>query len=149
MVVGEIEKNQRIIPQNALTKGKILTIDWIRWVEAAIFCAITVAIVIHTNFVTQIKVIIIIVLCLAEALFFLRGIKNRSVLQVILEMILSRHDRKHFRLGSVNDARKNNTNVQYNYFGGESAFDRLVNRIKYNFKAFDAKYGEEHSNIEH
>ncbi len=139
----ELEKNERFIPQNALTKGKILSIDWIRWLEAAIFCIITAVIVIHTNFVTNIKAIIIIVLCIAETFLFLRGIKNRNVLQVIFEMIRSRHERKHYKLGSVNDARKESTYVQYNHFGGESAFDRLVARVKYGFKAFDAKYGDD------
>lgn len=140
---NDLLENERFIPQNTLTKGKIMMIDWNRWVEDAVFCGATAYIVVHTNFVTQIKVIIIIVLCIAETFLFLRGIKNRSVLQVIFEIILSRYERRHYRLGSVTDARKNNAAIQNNHFGGESAFDRIIARIRYGFKEFDAKYGSD------
>lgn len=140
---NELLENERFIPQNVLTKGKVMMIDWIRWFEAAVFCALTIYIVLHTNFVASIKAIIIIVLCIAEAFLFLRGIKNRSVLQVIFEMILSRKERRHYKLGSVNDGRKTNKSIQSNHFGGESSFDRIVARIRYGFKQFDERYGED------
>lgn len=139
---NELSANQRRIPQNVLQKGQILHIEWVRWLESGIFCSITFCLITMTNFVNEIKIISITVLCISEVLFFLHGIKNRSVMHVLMEVIKSKYTRKHYRLGSVNDARKAVAEIQ-NYFGGESNFDKFTRRLRYKFGEFDRKYGSE------
>lgn len=137
---SQLDINQTIIPQNALTKGKLFHIDWIRWVESGIYCLLVSYAIIMTNFVDKIKLISICVLCISGTIFFLHGIKNRSVTQVLFEVIRSRRLRKHYRLGSVNDGRKAVAAIQNN-FGGESYWDKFTRRIRYRFDEFDKKYG--------
>ena len=137
---SQLDVGQKIIPLNALNKGQIFHIDWIRWLESGIYSIVVSYAIIITNFVDKIKLVSICVLCISGTIFFLRGIKNRSVTHVLLDVIKSRQSRKHYRLGSVNDGRKTVTAIQ-NDFGGESYFDKCIKRLRYKFNEFDKKYG--------
>lgn len=130
------------IPKNVLKRGKFFGIDYIRWIETIVIDFLVGYGMWTSPFVTKIKIICIIVLCVVLSAFFLRGIKNRSVTQLLIDIIKDNQNRKKYSLGSICDGRKYNQAKQ-NKFGGESQFERIVNTIKDKFSAFDKKYGNE------
>ena len=133
----------RFIPQNVLTKGKFLNIEYINWIEAIAFTGLIGKGIFMTNLVMRIKIICCCVLCLCSFALFLRGIKNRSVLTFFFDMIKYKSSQVRYSLGSVsNERKKKRTNIETN-FGGTSFYERCVARCKSKFKDFDAKYGNE------
>lgn len=132
----------RPIYKNVLTKGKLFTIDITRWVEAVIVSGSVGYGIYQIPFVTRVKWIVIIVVCVSLAVLFLHGIRNRSVFQLLLDVIKDSRYTAKYSLGSVNNERKGKQATYYK-FGGESYLDRLIATIKHKFKAFDEKYGGE------
>ena len=133
------EDNTIIIPPNVIKKGTFLGIGIQNWIEAILMTVSTGLIIWSTNFVIKIKIISITVICTSLFILFIRGLKNRSVFQLLYDIIKEKKQQKKYSLGSVNNDRKYHQ-AQSNKFGGESLFERFLNNIKSKIKNFDAKY---------
>lgn len=139
----DINERYRKVPLNVMTDGKFLNIDWIRWVETLIACGLIIFIIWSTTFVIRIKVICISVICPVFIFLFLHGIKNRSVTQVIRDIIFETSHRKKYSLGSVANGAKRYKSKQQNQFGSLSVFEKLTFNVKSKFKQFDDRYGKD------
>lgn len=132
----------RPIYKNVLKKGKLFTIDISRWIEAALVTGAVGYGIYQIPFVTRVKWIVIVVICTSLAVLFLHGVRNRSVFQLLFDIIKDSKFTTKYSLGSVNNERKGKQAAYYK-FGGESYFDKLTATIKFKFKSFDQKYGGE------
>lgn len=128
----------KTIPKNALKTGKFLSFRYRNWIEAIITAYLIGYGIYMTTFVTKIKVICIIILCTTDLIIFLRGIKNRTVIDFLGNIITDRMSRIEYHLGSVNNDRKQ----EQNQFGGESLLERTIKNVKTKAKKFDDKYGK-------
>ena len=132
------DNKYRYIPMNAIKKGRILKIPWKRWVEAVGFITITGILIWSSPFVPKIKTISIVVICTAIFAICIRGIKNRSITEIIRDIVTDNRTRKKYRLGSVTDERRKNYSEAT--FGNESLFERSIKTIKRCIREFDQKY---------
>lgn len=134
-----LPQNAKFIPENVIKKGKILNIDWIRWGEAALFTCLMAVLIWSTELTVKVKLIVVVVLGISIAAFFLHGIKNRSVTQVIADMIKDKKCRRKYSLASPD---KKGRKEEKESFGNQSLFQRVIKAIKYYIWALDQKYGE-------
>lgn len=135
------ENKYRRIPFNAFQKGKVLGIDIIRWVEAFIFISIIGFILWLTPFVIKIKVITFIVIGTSIFALSLHGVKNRSITEIFIDIVVNKKNKKKYSLGSVSDERKRNI-YNESKFANESNFERAINAIRTTISRFDEKYGD-------
>lgn len=132
----------KFIPQNAIKKYQFFGINYMNWVEAIAIPYLVGKGIWATTLVLKIKIICIIVICISLFILFLKGIKNRSVLTFIFDLMKDTGNHNKYKLGSVNDERRiKNTSIE-NQFGGMSLYERLLFNIKSKFKRFDDKYGK-------
>ena len=134
-----LPKNAKFIPENVIKKGKILNIDWIRWAEAVLFISLTGGFMWSSGFTVKVKMIVLVVLGTSIAAFFLHGIKNRSVTQVITDMIKDKKCRKKYSLASPDIKKKSEGDES---FGKQSLYQRMIKTLKYYIIKFDQRYGE-------
>lgn len=134
---NENEKRYRFTPPNAIEKWIILGIPITRWIEGILFVILTFIIIGLTPFVQKIKIISFIII--ASILFSLSlfGIKNRSIIEFLIDIIddNSRHGK--FSLFPVN---KNNKKQNVDSFRNESNAEILLRKSKEFLKEFDEKY---------
>lgn len=131
----------RRIPFNAFQKGKILGIDIIRWIEAFIFLIIIGLIIWITPFVIKIKVICLIVIGASIFALSLHGIKNRSITEIFIDIVVDKKNKRKYSLGSVSDERKRNVYDEAQ-FANESNFEKAIRLIRKGIRELDEKYGE-------
>lgn len=129
-----------LIPDNIIKSGTIWGIPHRRWIEALVFSGCTAFLCTLSPFVIRIKIILIIVLCTTIFILSVRGIKNRSITEFIIDNVNFLKTNKKYHLASISSGRKKNS-VPVK-FGNESYFEQMVRISKTKFKEFDEKYGE-------
>ena len=110
--------------KNVITKGKTFGIPNHNIVEAIFFVFLTVLIILAINFTKLVTNICLIILVPIVLIFFLRGLKSRSVLQLLVSEIKFRINRKILHLRSPEYVRKENR-----YANEESADESVVEAI--------------------
>lgn len=130
----------RFIPAPVFSKGKILGIQYINWIEAVAFSALLGRGIFATDLVIKIKVICCCVLCTSMFALCLHGIKNRSILTFIYDIMKDNSRHIKYSLGSVNNERRRKKPTAEGQFGNMSLFERVMFSIKRKAKAIDDRY---------
>ena len=127
--------------RNVITKGKTFGIPNHNIVEAIFFVFLVVLIILSINFTKLVTNICLIILVPIVSIFFLRGLKSRSVLQLLISEIKFRINRKIIHLRSPEYVRKENR-----YANEESADESVVEAIgritKEKYREFIEKYSD-------
>jgi len=119
------EDRARYIPNNALPN----IIHHRKLIEAIMAMIITGMVITSINFVIKIKIILLITCCLAMGFLFLKGIKNRSITQIIFAEYKFRKSRRCAHLRSINYVKKNRKSF-FAGVEGETTAEKTVNVLK-------------------
>lgn len=136
------ENGNFILPKNVITKGKWFGIQRQNYYEAFFFTTLVFIIIAIVPFTKIARVMFSIVLCTLTFYVFLKGIQERSLLQVLMDELKYRNSRCKLHLRGPEYVRKESKYKNYensNATGFEAVFKKLKTRIN----EFIAEYGED------
>lgn len=141
MAEEEKEELSTVIISNILKSDTILGIQKRNWIEATVFAAFTAIIISPIPFVSDVKGVVLLMCCGMTFYIGLKGIKNRSITQIILAERRFRKNRKILFLRSPKYARENIT-----FKNDEttlSHFQKFQQKYKDRLDDFIEQYSEE------
>ena len=137
-------KDPRIydITRNVLTKSKIGGLDKRNIAEAIISAALAAAVIFIIPFTTIVKGMSCAVICSALIVFNLRGIKNRSVSQIVIAEINFRKNRRKTHIRGPEYKWQKGGMYSYDEDGTKSAFEKGWEFIKGHINGYIEKYSD-------
>ena len=125
------------IPGNVLSNSYPLGIHVSHWIETTVFITIADYIIWHIGFVEKVKWIFLVVITVSFMIIFLRGIKSKTYVGVLISAITGLKRRKEYHLGGINNDRKAAELAQYS---GQSGAQQITSFIRSKASAFDRRY---------
>ena len=114
------------IIDNVVRKGTFLRISYLNWAEAAIAAFISAGIISLIPFIPSIKRALIILVGVTVFVFVLRGIKNRSYIQILFAEFNFRRKRRRLHLRAPNYKKSKKVEVINN----ESYIETIANYLR-------------------
>lgn len=135
------------ISLNCIESGTFFNIPHRRWIEAVIFTIIVIVIIKFIPFTTVVGNVLCITLGAPTFGFFLKGIKNRSVTEMILAEIRFRRNRRVLHLRGP-EFKKEKQDFSKYAGGDETNAERFIRRIKELLNGYADKVLEESDSSE-
>lgn len=129
------------IPENVLKSRLIMGFPKRNWLEGLLEATLVGLLINMVPFVLKVKIIVLVVLCGTIMIGNLIGVKNRSIIQVIVAFFKYQKNRKEYHLGSVSNYERKKRTIQTQSDQNLSAAEKAYYYIKRKF----AEYIEEAS----
>lgn len=124
------------IPENVLKSKLLMGFPKRNWVEGLLEAAVAALLVNMIPFVIKVKIIVLIVLCGTIIAGNLIGVKNRSIIQVIVAFFKYQKNRKEYHLGSVTNYERKKRAVQTQSDQNLSAAEKAYHYVKGKFAVY-------------
>lgn len=129
-------EQQYAIFKNVLRKGLLLNIPYRNWVEAVIFSFFGVCLVCLIPFVKKVKITVCVIVVILIFFASLRGIKNRSITQIVIAELIFKRRRRRLHLRTPEWQKQTRQEINTN----ESLAESVVFRFRDGIDDFVEKY---------
>lgn len=133
-----------IIPDNILSSKRILGFRRRNWIEGLIMAFAVGALIYFIPFVTRVKIIFIVCICLPILIINLIGIRDQSFTEAILNIKQAKINAGHYHLRSPGYEKRTKSGMDQSTGGGAdqlSAADKILAAAKEWIKAFKETHG--------
>lgn len=135
------QNNNTVLNENVLTKGKFHGKSYRNIAESIVFAGIVAYIILRINFTELVTNMSLLILCPLVMYLCIKGIKNRSVTEIIQAEIKHRFKRRRLHLRGPEYVRKESKYAKEQT--NESLVESVWNKIREKAEIFIAEYAND------